>query len=211
MCEELVPYLKMNSLGEMWGYQCSDLPGVHCTADELKRFELKSDDWLFNTRNSVELVGKSCVWRGPPGIVFNNNLLRVRFMPDVDPNWIEVFFRSPKGRGLLSAVKSATTSVAAIYQRSLMGLSVDIPPRQEQTEIVRRVDLLFAYADRLEARLQAAQTATGRLTPALLAKAFRGELVPQDPDDEPAAELLKRLRDAPAAASTRRRGARAAV
>lgn len=90
-------------------------------------------------------------------------------------------------------------------------VEVSLPGLKEQTEIVRRVDLLFAYADRLEARLQAAQTATGRLTPALLAKAFRGELVPQDPDDEPAAELLKRLRDAPAAASTRRRGARAAV
>jgi type I restriction enzyme S subunit len=67
------------------------------------------------------------------------------------------------------------------------------PPILEQTEIVRRVDLLFAFADRLEARLQAAQTASARLTPALLAKAFRGELVPQDPNDEPAAELLRRL------------------
>jgi len=67
------------------------------------------------------------------------------------------------------------------------------PPLQEQTEIVRRVETLFAFADRLEARLQTAQTATERLIPALLAKAFRGELVPQDPNDEPASELLKRL------------------
>ena len=52
---------------------------------------------------------------------------------------------------------------------------------------------LFAFADRLEARLAQAQAAATRLTPALLAKAFRGELVPQDPNDEPAAELLRRL------------------
>jgi type I restriction enzyme S subunit len=70
---------------------------------------------------------------------------------------------------------------------------VPIPPLAEQAEIVRRVDTLFAFADRLEARLQAAQTAANRLTPALLAKAFRGELVSQDPNDEPASELLKRL------------------
>ncbi|MGO4416441.1 restriction endonuclease subunit S [Cupriavidus sp. KB_39] len=70
------------------------------------------------------------------------------------------------------------------------------PPIEEQAEIVRRVDVLFAFADRLEARLSQAQTAVGRLTPALLAKAFRGELVPQDPNDEPAAELLKRLQAA---------------
>lgn len=74
-----------------------------------------------------------------------------------------------------------------------------LPSRAEQTEIVRRVEILFAYADRLEARLQTARTAAERLTPALLAKAFRGELVPQDPNDEPATELLRRLREARAA------------
>lgn len=52
-----------------------------------------------------------------------------------------------------------------------------IPPRIEQDEIVRRTEALFAFADRLEARLGKAQTATERLTPSLLAKAFRGKLV----------------------------------
>jgi len=51
----------------------------------------------------------------------------------------------------------------------------------------------LGLADRLETRLTRAETNVDRLTPALLARAFRGELVPQDPADEPAAELLKRL------------------
>jgi type I restriction enzyme S subunit len=84
-------------------------------------------------------------------------------------------------------------------------IPVLLPPDDEQAEVVRRVRLLFAYADRLEARLQAAQTATERLTPTLLAKAFRGELVPQDPNDEPASELLKRLAAQRGASSNRRR------
>jgi len=75
-------------------------------------------------------------------------------------------------------------------------LGIPFPCLDEQAEIVRRVETLFAFADRLEARLKAAQAAAGRLTPALLAKAFRGELVPQDPDDEPASELLRRLQAA---------------
>jgi type I restriction enzyme S subunit len=58
---------------------------------------------------------------------------------------------------------------------------------------------LFAYADRLETRYVAARAQVDRLTPALLAKAFRGELVPQDPDDEPASVLLERIRAARAA------------
>ncbi len=68
-----------------------------------------------------------------------------------------------------------------------------LPPLEEQTEIVRRVESLFAYADRLEGRYASARAQTKRLTPALLAKAFRGELVPQDPNDEPASQLLVRI------------------
>ena len=88
-----------------------------------------------------------------------------------------------------------------------------VPSVEEQTEIVRRVETLFAFADRLEARLAQAQTAATRLTPALLAKAFRGELVPQDPNDEPAAELLRRLQAERATApkASAGRGRKAAV
>jgi type I restriction enzyme S subunit len=92
-----------------------------------------------------------------------------------------------------------------LTRKAMDSIPVLLPPDDEQAEVVRRVRLLFAYADRLEARLQAAQTATERLTPTLLAKAFRGELVPQDPNDEPASELLKRLAAQRGASSNRRR------
>ena len=81
-----------------------------------------------------------------------------------------------------------------------------LPCLAEQHEIVRRVETLFAFAGRLEARCAAARKQAGQLTPALLAKAFRGELVPQDPADEPAAELLKRLATSRAEAPKARRG-----
>lgn len=92
-----------------------------------------------------------------------------------------------------------------INLRQLRGFEVMLPSADEQAEIVRRVETLFALSSRLEARLQTAQTATERLTPALLAKAFRGELVPQDPNDEPASELLHRLRQDTQSTSTKRR------
>ena len=75
-------------------------------------------------------------------------------------------------------------------------IEVPLPPVSEQHEIVRRVETLFGYADRLEARYTAALTRVERLTPALLAKAFRGELVAQDSADEPAALLLERVQAA---------------
>jgi type I restriction enzyme S subunit len=91
------------------------------------------------------------------------------------------------------AMSGQGTTVTTIYMPALKELRLATPPLNEQTEIVRRVEILFAFADRLEARLATARRQVSQLTPALLAKAFRGELVPQDPADEPATELLKRL------------------
>ena len=76
----------------------------------------------------------------------------------------------------------------------LSSLPISLPPPEEQAEIVRRVEALFALADRLDARFTAARARVDTLTPTTLAKALRGELVPQDPNDEPASVVLERIR-----------------
>ncbi|MGS0517576.1 restriction endonuclease subunit S [Xanthomonas oryzae pv. oryzicola] len=86
-----------------------------------------------------------------------------------------------------------------------------VPPTQIQDEIVHRVEQLFAFADQLEAKVAAAQQRIDALTQSLLAKAFRGELVPQDPGDEPASVLLERIRTQRAAAPKPKRGRKAAT
>jgi type I restriction enzyme S subunit len=73
---------------------------------------------------------------------------------------------------------------------------IALPSKDEVFEICGRVETLFTLADQLEARLTAARKVVDCLTPALLAKAFRGELVPQDPNDKPASMVLERIRAA---------------
>ncbi|OOG85139.1 hypothetical protein B0E41_08540 [Hydrogenophaga sp. A37] len=73
------------------------------------------------------------------------------------------------------------------------GIPIQLPPLIEQAQIVRRVEALFKLADRIEACYNAACAQAQRLTPLVLAKAFRGELLPQDPSDEPASALLARI------------------
>lgn len=109
-----------------------------------------------------------------------------------DPAFIALWIASEDCQRWLTGVTKGV-AYTGINIEDLRTLPLELPGKEEQAEIVRRVETLFAFADRLEARLQTAQTATERLTPALLAKAFRGELVPQDPNEEPACELLKRL------------------
>lgn len=76
----------------------------------------------------------------------------------------------------------------------LKAFTFTLPSTTEQLEIVRRVEKLFAFADHMEARYTTARKQVDQLTPSLLAKAFRGELVEQDPNDEPAAVLLERIK-----------------
>jgi type I restriction enzyme S subunit len=71
---------------------------------------------------------------------------------------------------------------------------IPLPSLADQTEIVLRDEALFALADRIEARCTAARAQARRLTSLVLAKAFRGELVPQVPNDEPASVLLARIK-----------------
>jgi type I restriction enzyme, S subunit len=109
-----------------------------------------------------------------------------------DARYLMHFFNAPASKRIVEGMCFGVTRLR-IDLSLFKTFPIPMPPRAEQSEIVRRVETLFAFADRLEARLAQAQTAVERLTPSLLAKAFRGELVPQDPNDEPAAELLKRL------------------
>jgi type I restriction enzyme S subunit len=84
-------------------------------------------------------------------------------------------------------------------------LRFHLPPLEEQREIVQRVEDLFKTADALEARYLKAKAHVDRLTQSILAKAFRGELVPQDPNDEPASVLVERIRQSKINSDNRRK------
>jgi len=73
-------------------------------------------------------------------------------------------------------------------------LIIGVPGVDEQSEIVRRVEDLFAFADQLELKYKVARENLDKMTRAILAKAFRGELVPQDTNDEPAEKLLELIK-----------------
>ncbi len=83
---------------------------------------------------------------------------------------------------------------------------IPVPTLEEQVKIVHLVDRAFGEIDRMTAEAAAAGRLLDRLDQAVLAKAFQGELVPQDPADEPASVLLDRIRAAPAAAPKTKRG-----
>tara|TARA_R110002124_G_scaffold115326_2_gene271121 strand:- start:4445 stop:5803 length:1359 start_codon:yes stop_codon:yes gene_type:complete len=92
--------------------------------------------------------------------------------------------------------------------KHLKAYEIAVPPLERQQEIVRRIESAFARIDRMTEEASRAAHLLDRLDERLLAKTFRGELVPQDPGDEPAEALLTRIREARAAAPKAKRGHR---
>jgi len=190
----LVPVLRMGNIQD----GILDWADLVYTSSELEilKYNLRKGDVLFNRTNSPELVGKSAVYKGEREAVYAGYLIKIRCSDRLLPDFLNFSINGPLGREYCRAVKSDGVSQSNINAKKIAAFRFNLPSVAEQIEIVDRVGILLAFADRLEARLQAAQNSAARLTPSLLAKAFRGELVPQDPDDEPAAELLKRLAEA---------------
>ena len=73
-------------------------------------------------------------------------------------------------------------------------IEIPIAPTSEQQEIVHRIDKAFGWIEDLNSDVACASKLIDHLDQAILAKAFRGELVPQDPSDEPARVALERIR-----------------
>lgn len=190
--EEGVPYIRV---ADFPGNRLS-LTGIKRTSPEIdlqfKRARLKAGDLLLSIRGSVgRLIEIPTVLDGAN---ITQDTARLSISRRLKSKYIYFALLAPDTqRRMTNAIRGV--AVRGINIGDVRALQIPIPTSVEQAEIVRRVETLFAFADRLEARLQTAQAAANRLTPALLAKAFRGELVPQDPNDEPAAELLKRHTD----------------
>lgn len=159
-------------------------------------YALRKDDLLFTRYNgSLEFVGVCAVVpHDLPTYVYPDKLIRVRTMDCAIPKYIEIACGTRTARDLIEGFVKSSAGQKGISGADLKSLELELPPLDEQHEIVRCVESLFAIADRVQIQYAAARARVDKLTPALLAKAFRGELVPQDPNDEPASVLLERLR-----------------
>lgn len=170
---------------------------------EFKRSRLRRGDLLLSIRGTV---GRLIVI---PGELESANITqdsaRLSIQPSVNRDYVLWYLRSELAQ---ARMRGATKGVAVrgINIGDVRALQVPMPSREEQDEIVCRIQSLFANADRLEARYVTARNQVERLTPTLLAKAFRGELVPQDPNDEPASGLLQRIRATRAAEPAKSKG-----
>ena len=167
-----VKYLRMDAISQDGSLDLSSLRRVDASVRERQEFSLLPGDLLFNTRNSRELVGKTAVVRRPFDGVFNNNILRLRFSGALNSSFLDAYLRTQGGSSALDTIKSGTTSVFAIYQKTLLELQVPTPPPTLQLEFEERLNTLLDRIELSDVAMKKADT----LFTSLQHRAFRGEL-----------------------------------
>lgn len=195
-----VPVLRMGNIqnGEIdW----SDLV-YSSDPEEIRKYSLNSMTVLFNRTNSPELVGKTAIYRGERQAIFAGYLIRANHCDVLDPEYLNYCLNTSDAKEFCQRIKSDGVSQSNINAQKLGTFEVPFCSIEEQKEIVRRVNVIFKLVGQIEARYQRAKPMVDKLPQSILAKAFRGELVPTEAelarregrDYEPASVLLERIK-----------------
>jgi type I restriction enzyme S subunit len=188
-----VPVIRINNI-KPFSFVASNLKYItHEKFSELTRHNIVAGDVLFG---KVGTIGDASLYPEsmPEGMLSTTGCTRIRVDERVVSKEFTLIY--------LNAMNPAFNRIASaavqpfLNMKTVKSFPFPIPCRKEQTEIVRLVEQYFALADTLEKNLANAKKRVDNLTQSILAKAFKGELVPQDPNDEPADKLLERIKAA---------------
>jgi type I restriction enzyme, S subunit len=184
-----IPYLR--NINVRWfEFDLTDIQEIKVTKDEIQTFSICRGDVLVCEGGEP---GRCAIWQGSDhSYVYQKALHRIRVSKELTPEWLCYSLRDSADSSRLSELFTGTT-IKHLTGVSLKQFKISLPSIAEQKEIIRRVEKLFKAIDSIAQDYQKARQLLDRLDQATLAKAFRGELVPQDPNDEPAAALLERI------------------
>ncbi|MFG2896822.1 restriction endonuclease subunit S [Streptomyces zaomyceticus] len=189
---EMHPYLRVANVFEdridVSSIMEMDFSGI------FEKYRLHKGDILLNEGQSPHLVGRPAMYRGvPENVAFTNSLLRFQAGPGVLPEWaLMVFRRHLHARRFMREVR-ITTNIAHLSSKRLKLVEFPIPPLEIQKDLVRRCEELLSGTEAIGREVDRATRRADALRSALLRKAFNGNLLPQNPADEPATTLLARI------------------
>ena len=163
---------------------------------ELDKLLVKHGDLLIVEGNgSPEQIGRVAIWNGSiEPCVHQNHLIKVRLFSACLPTFALYWLLSPSGRNFIREVSSSTSGLYTLSVGKIGGLPVPLLPLAEQQQIVAEVERRLSIVAEAEAEVDNNLRRADRLRHSILKQAFSGQLVPQDPNDEPASLLLERIR-----------------
>ena len=162
--------------------------------EEIARYSLQAGDVLFNRTNSPDLVGKTGIYRGERPALFAGYLVRVNQINEIaSGSYVAHFLNSPLALEHGQSVKTDGVNQSNINATKLQEYPFPLCSPAEQAEIVRILDAQLESVDALSSEIAANLARAEALRQSILKRAFSGQLVPQDPTDEPASILLQRI------------------
>lgn len=189
-----IPVLRMGNIRTDGSLDLEDLKYLPASHDEFPALLLESGDLLFNRTNSAELVGKTGYYRGSPAICsFASYLIRVRLLKGASPGIVSFALNGGGGRRWIKSVVTQMVGQANVNGSKLGTFAFPLPPEAEQEAVVEGAEEQMSVIDHLEADIESKLKSARALRQTILRHAFSGQLVPQDPNEEPASELLKRI------------------
>ena len=160
--------------------------------EDIKLYSLEKDDLLFNRTNSSEWVGKTAIYKKEQPAIYAGYLIRIRPIL-IFSDYLNTVMNSSYYRNWCYNVKTDAVNQSNINAQKLSQLMIPIPPLKEQERIVVEVAKWISLINTIKNSKEDLQTTIKQAKSKILNLAIHGKLVPQDPNDEPAIELLKRI------------------
>ena len=186
-----IAVLRMGNITNVGTIDYSNL--VYSSNDaDIEQYSLEKDDLLFNRTNSSEWVGKTAIYKEEQPAIYAGYLIRIRPLL-ISPDYLNTVMNSGYYRNWCYDVKTDAVNQSNINAQKLSQLMIPIPPLKEQERIVAEMDKWISLIDIVKNGKGNLLTVIKQAKSKILDLAIHGKLVPQDPNDEPAIELLKRI------------------
>ena len=138
-------------------------------------------------------VGRCAIWEeNEREMYYQNALHRIRCEYGISNYFLQYALWYYKLNGTIDYLCKGVT-IKHFTQTTMSKLAIPLPPSNEQKRIVDEIQRLFSIIDKVEERKDKLQLTIRQTKSKILDLAIHGKLVPQDPTDEPATELLKRI------------------
>jgi len=152
-------------------------------------------DLLIERSNTRELVGTARLYQGSPNVaIYPDLVIRARVSKAALPQFVELMLQAPSARRYFQRrAQGISGSMPKIDQGAIESFTFPLPSHESQAAILGWTNGQIAAIETLEQSLASALTRNWRIRSSILAAAFSGKLVEQDPKDEPASVLLERI------------------